>query len=83
MVGEKGGTTMLAQVIAGGGGGISYGLLPAIGLIIVLGLIAGLVDRIPILDANFKSIIKWICLVAAVVILIMLILRAFGVTTLF
>jgi uncharacterized membrane protein len=49
----------------------------------VLGLIAGLIDRIPILDGNFKSIIKWICLVAAVMILIVLILRGFGVMTLF
>lgn len=58
---------MLALVMNGPFG---LSILQMILIIALLGLVAGLIDRAPVIDGNFKLIIKWMCIIAAVLLFV-------------
>lgn len=57
---------LFSQVVVGGG----LGIVQIIILLVVLGLVVGLIDRVPAIDATFRGIIKIVCIVAAILLLL-------------
>jgi len=64
---------LIAQVVVGNPSGL--GIIQLVVIVAILGLIAGLIDRAPVIDANFKAIIKWLCVGLAVILVVFALLR--------